>query len=168
MNTRNLKVIGKGAFTICYQLNKKEVILKSIDPIKECMGYGWFPDSKVFPEVKVLDEGIYKMEYYPRVKSLKNTLKPKQYEIYKELRELNVRHQKNSCDYFNLWHKEFDKVKNKRVREALKNGLDACGNYGLDIQFEISPRNVAVKNGMLILLDCFFIKSKLEQVRSNK
>jgi len=164
--TSNLKQIGKGSFSTCYLLNKKEVLLKSSDPIKECMSFDWFGGSTVFPNVEHVDNDLYKMEYFPKVKSLKNTLKPKQYEIYKELRKLDVGYVRRDYDLKDNWHKQFDTVSNKRFRNALNEALDGCGNYGTDIQFEISPRNVAVKNGMLILLDCFFIKSKLSSVRN--
>ncbi|UZT50044.1 hypothetical protein [Enterobacter phage 01_vB_Eclo_IJM] len=59
----------------------------------------------------------------------------------------------------------------KTVREGLMDvlmALDACANFGSDIQFEISPRNVRAVNGKLILVDCFFLVSKLQEVRSSK
>jgi hypothetical protein len=50
----------------------------------------------------------------------------------------------------------------------MQDAVEACANYGSDVMFEISPRNVAVHNGNLILLDCFFIKSKLREVRDKR
>jgi hypothetical protein len=46
--------------------------------------------------------------------------------------------------------------------------LDACANYGNDVCFEISPRNVAVKNGKLVLMDCFFMADKLQEIQAEK
>jgi len=66
------------------------------------------------------------------------------------------------------WYKEFSKVTNITLRNSLQEAIDACANYGSDIKFEISPRNVAVKNGNLILLDCFFVGSKQIEVTTSK
>jgi len=50
----------------------------------------------------------------------------------------------------------------KTAKTALIDAVSALTNYGSDICFEISPRNIAVtKTGNLILLDCFFMRSKL-------
>lgn len=166
MNTTGLKKIGQGAFTTCYRLNTKEVLLKSTDYIKECMAFGWFPESNIFPEIESVEQYVYKSKYYERVTSLKNTLKPKQYEIYKELRQLKVDYNVKDYDLLDEWRKQFETVSNKRFREALLEAVDSCANYGSDVSFEISPRNVAVDKGMLILLDCFFIKSQLNKIRS--
>ena len=46
--------------------------------------------------------------------------------------------------------------------------LRACSNYGSDVGFEISPRNIFIDNGNLILADCFFIISQAEEIRKNK
>ena len=166
MKTTGLKIVGKGAFSTVYELNEKQVLIKSSDPIKECMSMGWFPDSRLFPKVEYLDSETYVMQKFAKVKSPKSELTEKDYSIYLELRALKTGYVKNSHWANTEWHKQFDTIKNKRVREALKDALDACCNYGSDINFEISPRNIAVKNGKLILLDCFFSISKLNEVRS--
>ena len=169
-----MKLIGKGAFTKAY-LNDdgKTVTLYSVCPIKEGMALGWFPESPLFPKLERIDyldsgEGVYIMEYYPKVKSLKNTLSPNQYAIYRELRGLNIPLTQNPYDGYQELYNAFKTLKNRRVREIMLYALDSCVNYGSDIGFEISPRNVAVKNKKLVLLDCFFIKSKLNEVRSKK
>ena len=43
------------------------------------------------------------------------------------------------------------------VKADLCCALDACGNWSTNVMFEISPRNIAVDNGQLVLLDCFFL-----------
>ena len=63
-------------------------------------------------------------------------------------------------------YEAFAAIEDEDLKEVMIEALEACGNYGSDVAFEISPRNVAVKDGKLILLDCFFMKSKLNQVRS--
>lgn len=168
MNTFG-KVIGKGAFSTAYlQSDNKTVVLKSVDYVKECNALGWFPKSRYLPKIEVLDSNLYKMEYYPKVASLKDSLKPSQYTLYLELRGLKIPYCKNPYNLADFWRKEFKTVKNKTVKNLLLDVVDSMANYGTQFQFEISPRNVAVKNGNLILLDCFFIQDQLNEVRTNK
>jgi len=171
---KGLKLIGKGSFTKCYLNTCEETVtLISCDPIKECMSQGWFPESSLFPKVEHVDvdeksgNDIYTMRYYPKTRSLKNTLKPEQYEIYKQLRKLmeSNTYVYNKYDSYSLWYEKFSELENKELRETMLEALDACNNYGSDVAFEISPRNVAVDNGNLVLLDCFFLKSMLNQIR---
>lgn len=163
---RGLKLIGKGAFTKAYLDTNNNVILHSIDPIKECMAMGWFPDSPLFPEIKTTgDNEVYIMKYYPRVSSLKQNLKPAQWLIYQQLRKLTCTRTKNRYDLSYNWYIAFESLENKELAETMCKAIDACGNYGSDIDFEISPRNVATDDGNLILLDCFFSLSKLYSTR---
>lgn len=167
--TKGLKLIGKGAFTKCYQLNDTTVLLKSEDPVKECMAHGWFPDSDLFPKVEFSSiDGFYEMEFYPRVKSLKNNLNDDQYQIYKDLRVAmsNLDYVLNIHDSYEKVYNVFAQLDNEELKETMLEALNACSNCGSDVAFEISPRNVAVKNGKLILLDVFFMKSALNKVRS--
>lgn len=165
---KGLKLIGKGAFTKCYQLSEDKVLLKTEDPIKECMAHGWFPDSELFPEVSHSDvEGCYEMKYYPKVRSLKNNLSPDQYRLYKELRLIfsEFRQPVNPYDRYNAWHDAFEcSDLDQDIKETMQYALLACGNYGTDVCFEISPRNVAVDDGKVVLLNCFFMESKLKEV----
>lgn len=48
--------------------------------------------------------------------------------------------------------------------QIILEALDACLNYGSSVRFEISPRNVAVQDGQLVLLDCFYLQSTLNEV----
>ncbi len=171
---KGLKLLGKGAFTKCY-LNTCEtsVTLISCDPVKECMSNGWFPESELFPTVEYVDtceqssNNIYTMEYFPRTKGLKNVLDADQWEIYKTLRDVmsNIKYCLNIYDSYSNTLEAFESIENDELRWTMVEALDACSNYGSDVGFEISPRNVAVKNGKLILLDCFFMKSTLQKVR---
>lgn len=170
---KSMKLIGKGMFTKCFLKDSETVLLVSTDPIKECMAFGWFPDNDLFPVIERIDiddgRSMYEMEYYPRVSSLKNSLEPAQYEIYKTLRSLeSIPPETRDNDAFYWWHNEFDKIEDEELREAMKGALDGCANCGTDIMFEISPRNVAVKNGKLILLDCFFKCSLIRELRGNR
>lgn len=162
--------LGKGSFTTAYlSENQKTVFLNSVDPIKECMAYGWFPSSNLYPKIKLSDNENYdyEMKYYEKVSSLKESLKPEHWKMYQELKSIsdNMTFPSNKFECSFEYIKEFKKLKNKRFSKALINGMEACMNYGTDISFEISPRNVAVNNGNLILLDCFFSLTALRTVR---
>lgn len=176
MNTiKGLKLIGKGAFTKCY-LNScgESVTLITCDPIKECMANGWFPESELFPKVEHVDycertdQNIYTMEYYPKTKGLKSVLDTDQWKIYQTLRKVmdNIGYCRNIDESYSKVYEAFETIGDEDLREVMIEALEACTNYGSDVGFEISPRNVAVKNGKLILLDVFFMKSTLRKVRS--
>lgn len=165
------KLIGRGAFTRAYLLDSGRVMLKTCCPIKEAMAWGWFPESPLFPEMKYVDVGVYEMEYYPRVSSLKKALKPDQYAIYQALRDIFCgkvsQLPKREADFYHFWYQEFNALP-EELAEVMHEALDACANFGSEIGFEISPRNVAVKDGNLVLLDVFFNVSKLQEVRGTR
>ena len=179
--TKALPLIGRGAFSTVYRKNAKTVLIKSVDPVKECMAMGWFPNSRMFPKttrVAILDDdqgtALYEQRYYPKAMSLKAALKPAEWEFYRELRG-NVW---MACNVFgNDPYKTLDSLRSvisnlpskyARKKTALLGAIDALTNYGADIRFEISPRNVAVHNGRLILLDCFFMAGKAKEVRTQQ
>ena len=161
------KLIGRGAFTKCYLISETKVLLESVCPIKEAMAFGWFPESTLFPEVGKIEQFKYEMGYYPKVSSLKQNLDEDQYNIYKTLRKLasNLPSVRNIHDSYSKLYKAFDGLTDETLSTTMCEALDACSNYGSDIGFEISPRNVAVKDGKLILMDVFYSKSKLSEFR---
>ena len=177
--TKTLPLIGRGMFSTVYRKNAKTVLIKSVDPVKECMAMGWFPSSRMFPKttrVAILDDdqgtALYEQRYYPKVKSVKAALKPAEWEFYRELREMQSNINPFLDDY-----KALDSLqslikalpsKYARKKAALLGAIDALTNYGQDIRFEISPRNVAAHNGNLILLDCFFMAEKAKEVRTQQ
>lgn len=164
-----MKLIGKGLFSKVYQLNEKQVLIKSTCHVKECITMEWHNSTNVFPVLERTDEyQEYICEYFEPVKSLKNALDAKHWEIYQNLRTLSVGYVKNNYDLLDEWRKEFKNIKSKKYRDALLDILDHLSNYGSDISFEISPRNVAVKNGKLILLDVFFIQSQRTEMYNKK
>lgn len=166
-----MKLIGKGSFTKAYLQDNGKVLLKSVDPIKECMAFGWFPEHRLFPAVEQIDTGMYEMQYYPKVASLKQNLTAEDWALYKELKALFDAYQapSNKYDGYSTWYTAFaDSDLPEEIKEVLLGALDACSNMGPDIMFEISPRNVAVDNGRLVLLDCFFQTSMLQKVRNSK
>ena len=166
---RTVKRIGSGALTKAYLMENGRVLLRSCDPIKEAMAYGWFPDSEYFPEVDVRGEGVYEMQYYQPVRSLKAALAPTQWEIYKSLRNIWNEHAYSCRDYFD-WYKVFEQEATDEfgvpddVVQIILEALNACSNYDSSVNFEISPRNVAAQDGQLVLLDCFYLQSALDEV----
>lgn len=163
MNTKGMKKIGTGAFSTVYKKGNNKVLIKSVDPVKECMSLGWFPNSSLFPKIERVaksdcgEYSFYEEKYYPKVSSLKNNLLPNEYEFYKTLRNLHP-----TMGYNRLFE-AFDKLPSKFARKKahLKEAIDGLSSYGEDICFEISPRNVAVHNKKLVLLDCFFMETAL-------
>ena len=143
-------------------MDNGKVRLHSNDPVKECMSAGFFPDSRLFPKIVRVGDGEYDTKYYPKVSSLKNTLVPLHYEYYKLLREVqNTFGMMSPYDGYSVLCKSFSKLP-KYLKDNLQEAIDGLVNYGSDIKFEISPRNVAVtKTGKLILLDCFCLVTKI-------
>jgi hypothetical protein len=169
------KLIGKGAFSKAYLLPSGDVELVSVDPVKECMALWGLGDSYLWPQIECVDyrdDGtqVYKMPHYPKVKSIKTALEPRQYELYKALRNLEGTFCANPNLLSDELRKQFETLPDEfsAEKEALLEAVDALGNYGTDLKFEISPRNVSVINGKLVLLDVFFFVSQLNQVRSSK
>jgi len=154
-----MKLIGKGTHTKAYLRDDGKVQLHSNDPVKEVMALGWFPSCELFPIIELIDTGVYEMDYYPYHSSLKNNLEPEQWQLYQDLRHLyhSVVNTKNPQDMYAYLHNHFDKLLDKRIVLLLQEALLACSNYSTAIIFEISPRNVKVNNGKLILLDCFYL-----------
>jgi len=171
MNTKGLRQIGKGAFSTVYKKTADKVLIESTDKVKECMSLGWFPKSKLFPIIKYVganshnDLKFYECKFYEKICAVKPNLTKFDYEFYRVLRNLPIDYQIHPYASFKELHRVFDTVPNKfhSKRRALKDALDALSNYGPDIGFEISPRNIAIENKRLVLLDCFFIKSDLKQ-----
>jgi hypothetical protein len=167
----DLKLIGKGMFSVCYRESENTVLIASEDPVKECMGTGWFPDSPLFPKVERVACGLYRMPYYAKVSSLKSALDPDQWVIYQALRAMvkaSVFSGRNPDFRIDFVRKQIDTLQDETLRETLSEAVDALANYGADIGFEISPRNVAVSDGKLILLDCFYFTTKVHAVSTGR
>ena len=135
---------------------------------------GWFPNSRLFPKVERLNSDIdykgsslYRMRYYNRPSSLKKNLNARHWKLYKVLKDYfsRVWAPSNLDLSFGMLKEHFKAAlmtsEFAREKDVLLSAVDALANYGADMWFEISPRNVAVRNGKLILLDCFFMRKKL-------
>ena len=170
-STNKPRKIGQGRFTTAYRLEDGTVKLVSCDYVKECMSLGWFPKHRLFPTIFRTDYGEngyqeYQMKYYNQPKSLKTVLCPRDYRLYRLLRKLEDTPPIGSFSY-DIWINRFSTLPDefKHEREALLGAVEACSNYGDDVAFEISPRNVGVYRQRLVLLDCFFLKSQLMEWR---
>lgn len=180
VNGETLKLIGRGAFSRVYSIpsNDKEVFIKSCDPVKELMANGWFPDSERFPRtrhaVNLEGEEGYIQERFEKVSSLKKSLIPSEYKLYKELETL-FKGYSDTDNYHrairsdNSMYFLIKELKNSNlsseVKEILISALEECGNFGTDVCLEVSPRNVAVRDGKLVFLDLFFLQKYLTKVR---
>lgn len=170
MVPKGSKLIGRGAFTKAYLRPDGQVHLLSVDPIKECMAWGWFPESVHFPRVAYAypDRTIeghdeYIMEYYPRGAGIIKELDKRQADVYRYLVACT-----GSLRGYDVVRQALLGVPDGTIRKLLLEALDACTNYGSDVCFECSPRNVRVRDGNLVFLDCFFMWSALERVRSGR
>ena len=115
---------------------------------------------------------LYKMRYFPRVKSLKSALKPDQWELYLKLRQIMNKgiFADSNWGRIDKYRELFNELPGK-YGEIMNAALDSLISYGDSISFEISPRNVAVDigenedkgngQGNLVLLDCFFFREDL-------
>ena len=164
-----MKIIGKGKFTRCYQHpdNKNKVVLISNCWAKECSAMGWMPSSQMYPKIEKVDypEGLdndaskYQMKKFKQVRSLRSSLNAHHYTMYKQLREFsyNLRAIRSKYESHDILHDAInDSPLMPKLKRLLAESLDALANYGDGMMFEVSPRNVAVDNGKLILLDCWF------------
>lgn len=164
--TKNLKILGKGSFSVCFDESEHHVLVVSRDPLKECLAFGWMPDANEYmpevytPEIERLaydgELALYKMPKYIKVTAPKRQLNAVAYGYYKELRKLAY---DMPYEAIKLWGKIkwLNSQTPTRAIDYLKDSLDACGNHTDSPGFEISPRNIATNaDGSLILLDCFF------------
>jgi hypothetical protein len=162
--------VKRGTYTKAYIYTNK-VLLRTTDPVKECISFDWFPDSSLFPEVKRTDfedndelYNIYESPLYLQGRSMKSLICTEDWnEVYLPLRSLQ-----NTIlwgwDSNNWYYKFIEAVDaceglRKDAKEDIKEAYTACMNYSTRVRFEISPRNIAAtREGNLVLLDCFYIK----------
>lgn len=162
-----MKQIGKGSFSTVYQKNSNTVLIKSDDYVKECLSFNWHNKSKYIPNITKIDCGLYEMKLYPKCTKPKQQLNTKAYDTYLTLKKLvNNIVISNKYNAYDIWYKTFSNLKDNTLKNCLLSVLDSLSNYGSDIYFEISPRNISfTKTGNLILLDCFFFKTQLDKKR---
>lgn len=168
------KMIGRGAFSKVYREEGSDIVtLVSCCRVKTALS-----DNEIgsfFPKIDYIEVydndyfyNIFKMEYYPKVRSLKSNLDVDQYEIYKLLRNmvLTSTPPSNQNDGYSQYYNLFEKIENEDLRDQLLEALDTISDYTSAVGFEISPRNVAAKNGKLILLDIFFCRDTVMRLRT--
>ncbi len=183
--TKGLKLVGKGVFTKAYTspAEPDTCYLVSSDPAKECLALFGYSTTmpNLFPKLERIEylnsgDNVFKTKFYARSTSLKSALDEDQYELFKALvsmhRSVNIWGVKD-YDLADKYYKALNDLKTKKpcfeiYIEALQEAIDSLCNYGTDVLFEISPRNVRAENGKLVLLDVFFFRSKLREVIYSK
>jgi len=148
------QLIDKGLFSKVYKISPTTVEIISECPVKEALAL-FTENLQYFPKYERIDYQLYHCELYEKPKSLKNSLIWEHYKIYQKLREFGVSHT-SGLRYNELIQifENFDGLPTLLKAEFLI-VLNALAQYTDKIAFEISPRNVAVKNKRLILLDVF-------------
>lgn len=174
------KVIGKGSFSRVADMGNT-VLIESIDDVKNCFANGLMPDSDYLPcidfapakydidKVKAgYDVNYYISPKYTRVTVPKKQLRKDEYKIYSELRKVfkSITYKQNkNLNMYCIRDAINDSGLSDDMKELLNECIDSLANYGTDICFEISPRNIATNDkGDLILLDVFFFHSQLKKV----
>ncbi len=165
-----MKRIGKGMFTTCYLKEcGKRVQLRSVDRVKECQALWGFPEHRLYAPVERIEPGVYEMDYLPRPSSLKRELIARDWELYKILRQhlhCTVRNYDGLTAKLDALATRFPQYAEEFA--VMQDAADALCNWMHDIGFEISPRNVTVKNSRLVLLDCFYSVSDCDAVWSSR
>jgi hypothetical protein len=157
-----MKIVGKGKFSRVYEdpNDKKRVIIKSTCWVKECLSQNWMPESNMYPSV-VREDGdfSYSMMRYEQPRSIKCALTPHHYKMYGQLRdfaEAMQTHSDNRPTMDRLDSLFVDLNIMPKLEQLIRDSVDALSNYGQHPRFEISPRNIAVLDSKLILLDVWF------------
>ena len=164
-------ILGKGEFSTVYDLGS-EVGIISRDPIKGA--YSDNHEISLFPELEYIEAvdhifRAYKMEKMEKVTAPKKQLSAPDYKIYKTLRDLMQdcagQLPRNIFDLYSFWYKKFNTIQDENLRDIMLEMIDHLADYTECMSFEISPRNIAIKNGKLVLLDVFFCVRELRKGR---
>lgn len=175
------KIIGRGAFTKCreHKTDATRVFLETTCTLKECIylfnqEYEFSPKyyNREYDEIK--DVWVFEAERYEKTRSLKDKLKPKYWKLYQHLRKLandSVNFSGISGRYTQfsgLIAEILDWDIDEELKEDVYNYLSEFTNYSSCLRLEISPRNVFIKNGALILADVVFCTKQLQEARASK
>lgn len=175
------KLFAKGLFTKAYLTEAGRVLLHTIDPIKNAIGEQLFlPTHRMIPQAEKIDSFfngvndvfVLDMEYMPRPSSIKQNVSARQWRFYNLLRDVATKivygFYPTDYDRTAAIYKQFEGLpyEFRSEREILIETLDGIKNYVDNVGFEISPRNVTVKGGKLVLLDCFFDPKTLRDTRN--
>lgn len=167
-----LPQLGKGLFSRCYKLDNSTVLIESYDPIKAAMADGKFPKSKLFPKVHHATNPFgrgypfYKMKLYdlpkrPTRKWLQSNLEEEQFALFSLLSELRQDVQdaaawKDGTSRQQVWTDAYNDYLEPKHAKILVKAHRVCCEVGETIMLDCLPKNVAVDDGKLILLDCFY------------
>ena len=159
------KRIGTGSFSQAYQQKDGKVIIVSDDPVKKLMSKGVLPDHRMFPKVTMIapetrrTDGIYEMEYYSIVRDMpeeeiRKQLSKRQWYLLSTLRTIYCA---NGSP---------EEIKKQLTRQMAKcfhremhllfTAIDAVHATGVRANCEFQCMNLAVRDGKIVFLDCFF------------
>jgi hypothetical protein len=170
---KGLPIIGRGAFTKCFELNANEVLLLSCDPVKECNAAGWMPKTDRLINLERIDyDGVFALYKAPKMPKFKvGDLSLPEYALFKQVKKFCNSLQWPTNDYPRLYYFR-DKLKESELPDDIKELLvdcgEACMNYGPKLGFEFSPRNLSTKGGKIVFLDCFYLWDILQSVRTGR
>ena len=175
---KNLKLVGKGTFSKCYQETEDTVLLITCDPLKE--GQALFSNyDSLIPKIERIDydcdnNGInwflLRMQNYGKTDN----------GIYQKLDNHNKKlfmllkgiYKKYPIGYSAIF-KAFDNlpIDFQEEKEIIQNFIgDVCNclHNVENLRFEFSPRNLRQVNGKLIMLDCFFSIQALRDTQKRR
>ena len=159
--------IGSGSWSSCFVQQDGTVVIKSKDFCKKLMSKEGWPKHRTWPKLKCIrletdtEEPLYQMERLEIISKcsevyIKSNLSKRQYRWYKVLQEIDmlggsIERQKTTLTQ--KIPKEFHREM-KRIFEALEYIWSLEG----EANFECQDFNLAIKDGYVVLLDCFYPK----------
>lgn len=172
MKITGLPLVGKGSFTRVYRKSRTKVLIKTVDITKKAMAENSvFQRSSLFPTLRYEgSSGKYKLyegTYYKPVRSILMSVPDRDWDLYRILENISWSY---GGTYETLFSRFEKRIPNRfwRQKKVLLESLETLLGYTTDVGFEISPRNLAVHKGRLVLLDCFFCHKLLREVRESK
>jgi len=162
--THKRGAFSKVTFSECGKFAK----ITSQDMAKECLVMWGYGESDMWPEIERQydmetqdsDDQVFVMPKYDQPRSLKAALLPEEWEKYQALRKTpwHMAGYGKFCELYRL-----AQTLPYGLSDVICEALDSLANYGDTWAIEVSPRNVAVKNGRLILLDIFYDRKALRR-----
>jgi hypothetical protein len=161
-----LNLIGKGSFSKVYDNKDGYVLIKTEDPLKDCLANHCSKGIKHLPDTDCLDSGLYRQPKYQKLNSVKHV------KDWKILKKIESQYRKLSDKNYNSLIDILESNKEdltESIYEALTELITSFSDYTYYIGFEIARRNLALDSqNELILLDVLYDIKLLEKIRWKK